>query len=678
MTDQAPLQLMQRILGAARSRRFGDAAAVAAQGMADFPADHRLAALAGAIAFQDGQFESAVPLLEQALQHFPADVTIIGNLAESYYHIGQFERAAALCGDAATANDSSGRLLQLSAFLAQQAENYDRAALLYGRAVVEHDSDWSSWNNLGNAFSGLGQFDEAVAALRKAGALAPDSAPIQLNLANALVAAGTADEALELLTAVALTNPLDPAPMLLQFAILRDQGRADEAYLAIAEAAQRSPGDPAIRSDYAYEASQRHDYPLAESEFNAALSLDHQFGPAYVGLGSLYERVNREPELEPLLARAEAAGVERQSSAYIEALLHKRSGDLEASLVALEASADVILPGRKFHLRGVMLDRLGRHDEAFEAFLAMNAHWAEDPTQPKVRAALYRDQVACDTALLAPEWVSTWSVPPAADGRAAPIFLIGFPRSGTTLLDTMLMAEPRALVMEEESFLAELETRMGGIEAYPGLDQQALQDGRDFYFGQVATLGELGPDTIVIDKHPLHLNKVATIERFFPGARYITVLRHPCDVVLSCFLTNFNVNNAMANFLDLDDAADLYDLTFTHWDKAQQTFQLPAATVVYERLVEDTARELRPLFDWLGLDWPGGPLDHRDAARARGVVYTASYSQVTEPIYKRAAGRWHNYAKYLEPVFDRLGPWAERFGYSLTDGRIPAWPDRQI
>ena len=282
--------------------------------------------------------------------------------------------------------------------------------------------------------------------------------------------------------------------------------------------------------------------------------------------------------------------------------------------------------------------------------------------------------MARDTALIEPEWIAGWSPPPAADGRAAPIFLVGFPRSGTTLLDTMLMREPRALVLEEEPILAKLEIQLGGIEALPSLSQQQLQDGRDFYFSEVAALGELRPDTIVVDKHPLHLNKVAVIQRFFPDARYIVALRHPCDVVLSCFLTNFSVNDAMANFLDLDDAADLYDLTFAHWAKASQAFGVPATTVVYERLIADTDRELRPLFDWLQLDWPGDDHDHRAAARARGVVYTASYAQVTEPIYQRAAGRWLRYVEQLGPVLERLRPWAERFGYSLDDARIPPWP----
>ena len=674
MTTPASPETMQRIMAAARNRQLDEAAVLAARAVQDHADDTRLAALAGAIEFQRGQHETAAGYLEVARSGHPADVTIRGNLAESLYHLGRIDEAAALCDDAAIAADQSLRINRLAAFFAQEREDFSRAAQLYRRIVDIHKDDWSSWNNLGNALGSLGEHDAAIDALQTAAKLDPQSGPIAINLANALFAAGRFEEAEALLQQAADADPTDSAPLLSLFAAYRDVGHEDDAYAAIAEAARRVPSNAEVRSDHGQEAARRHDYAIAEAEFEAALLLNPQLGPSYVGLGSLYERMNREDEVEPLFARAQANQADPQSAAYIEALIHKRSEDFDAAFDALERSGDVVVPGRKFHLRGVMLDRLKRHDEAFEAFLAMNAHWQEDPTQPRERAAMYRQAVASDTKLIQPDWLAQWSPPPPPDDWPAPTFLVGFPRSGTTLLDTMLMREPTALVLEEEPFLADLEQRCGGIAAFAGLDAQALSEGRDYYFSRVAELGEVTRSTFLVDKHPLHLNKVAVCQRFFPDARFILALRHPCDVLLSCFLTNFRINNAMANFLDLDDAAELYDLTFAHWENARRVFDMPVATVVYERLIEDTPRELRPLFDWLGLDWPGDELDHREAARARGVVHTASYAQVTEPIYKRAAGRWHRYAAHLEPVYDRLRPWAEKFGYSLEDGRIPAWP----
>ena len=674
MTDAAPPETLQRILLAARSRRLDEAAVLCASAMAAHPADSRLNALGGAIEMQRGQFVRAAEMLAPAHIQNPSDVTVRGNLAEARYHTGDVAGALVLCDEAAIAADPTGRLLRLGAYFAQESGDYQRAAMLYRRIVAQKPDDWSSWNNLGNTLGSLEDYDGAIAALERVAARSPGDRTVAINLANTYAARGDLEEAIARLQKLAQQAPDFVDPVMALYVIYTKQGREDDAYAAIAEAARRNPGHALTRSDHAHEAAKRNEYAIAEREYEAALALDPRLGPAIVGMASMLERMNREDELVPLLERATANGVDAESISYIEAMNLRRAGDFEGALAALDASNEVVVPGRRFYLRGVLLDRLGRHDEAFAAWQAMNDYWLDDPTQPRLRAKLYRDKIAHDIAQTEPDWVGSWTPAPPADGLPDPVILLGFPRSGTTLLDTMLMGAPRALVMEEEPFFTELEQRCGGIDALASLDEAALKDGRAFYYERVATLGAVTPDTLIVDKHPLHANNVAVIKRFFPNARFVLALRHPLDVLLSCYLTNFRVNNAMANFLDLEDAATLYDQTFTHWEKAQAVFDLPVKTVVYERLVEDTTRELRPLFDWLGLDWPGDDLDHRDAARARGVVHTASYAQVTEPIYTRARGRWLGYRQHLAPVIETMRPWVEKFGYSLADGRIPPWP----
>ena len=675
MTLAAPPETLQRILIAARGRRLDEAAVLCASAITAHPADSRLSALGGAIEMQRGQFVRAAELLTPAHLQNPGDVTVRANLAEARYHTGDVSGALALCGDLAIAADPTGRLVRLAAYFAQESGDYQRAAALYRRIVAQTPDDWSSWNNLGNTLGSLEDYDGAIAAFERVAARSPGDRTVAINLANTYAARGDLDEAIARLRALAEQAPDFVDPVMALYVIYTKQGREDDAYAAIAEAARRNPGDPLTRSDHAHEAAKRNEYAIAEREYEGALTLDPRLGPANVGMASMLERMNREDELIPLMQRATSNGVDAESISYINAMNLRRAGDFEGALAALDASKEVVVPGRRFYLRGVLLDRLGRHDEAFAAWRAMNEYWLEDPTQPRLRAELYRDKIAHDIALTEPEWISSWTPPAAAaDGLPDPVILLGFPRSGTTLLDTMLMGAPRALVMEEEPFFTELEQRCGGIDALASLDEAALTAGRAFYYERVATLGTVTPETLIIDKHPLHANNIAVIKRFFPNARFILALRHPMDVLLSCYLTNFRVNNAMANFLDLEDAAALYDLTFSHWEKARALFDLPVQTVVYERLVEDTARELRPLFDWLGLDWPGDDHDHRAAARARGVVHTASYAQVTEPIYTRARGRWHGYRQHLEPVFATMRPWAEKFGYALDDGRIPPWP----
>jgi hypothetical protein len=245
------------------------------------------------------------------------------------------------------------------------------------------------------------------------------------------------------------------------------------------------------------------------------------------------------------------------------------------------------------------------------------------------------------------------------------VFLVGFPRSGTTLLDTILMSHPGTEVLEEEPTLIRATDALGGFEAIPKATADQIKAGRDAYFDMVRGLTPLAPGNLLIDKNPLAMNNIPVIRRLFPDAKIIVALRHPCDVVLSCNITNFKPNNAMASFIWLETAAELYDLSFGYLEKARELLKPVVHTIVYENIVADRARERRPLFACLGLERDERVLAHQTTARRRGHIKTASYAQVVEPIYTSSAGRWQNYRKYLEPVLPVLEPWVLKFGYSL-------------
>jgi Flp pilus assembly protein TadD len=657
--------LVSQIAALARSGKLDEAAIRMVAATAQHPGHVVLSALGGAIEFHRGQYSRAISYLAGAHLAKPDDLTVRANLAESYFHTGNNDAALKLCDIQSALTDPTLRLARLGAHLAQDADSPEVSARLYRHLLSKDASDWSLWNNLGNALGSAGEAEEAARALQRAKELAPESPPIRVNLANALIDAGRWDEAEVVLRQAAADFADDPTPFLVLFSLYRDTGREDEAYTAIKEAAELDPSNASIQSDWGQEAARRNLYDVAESAFEAALKLEPTLGPPYVGLASVYERMNRESELEPLRERAIIAKTDAQSLSFIDALRFKRSNQFPAAFSALEAAGDVIVPGRKHHLRGIMLDRLGNQDEAFAAFTAMNDHWKADPSQPIQRARDYREKVAAARDLLSPSWVQSWTPFAPSDGRVAPIFIVGFPRSGTTLLDTMLMADTRVRVLEEEPFIGEAERDLGGVEALPNLSETQITEARHSYFARAATIHDLDPSAIIVDKHPMHLNKVPVIRRLFPDARFVLAMRHPCDVLLSCFITNFRINAGMANFLDLHDAAALYDLSFSHWERAREVLNIPIATMVYERLVEDTQAELEPMFNWLGLNWPGKEFDHRTAARARGTVATASYAQVTEKIYTRAKGRWTKYRRQLEPVIPVLAPWIERYGYQL-------------
>ena len=405
--------------------------------------------------------------------------------------------------------------------------------------------------------------------------------------------------------------------------------------------------------------------PQAEAAYRRAITIEPTLTDAYLGLIIQYEHSNREEEFTPLIALGEANGLEEGALAFMRAMEHRRAGRFEEALALLAQVPETVDPERTMHLRGTLLDRLNRPAEAFVAFVATNELHAKALSDPLARAAGLRDELRTDQAMMTPEWVAGWSGTISAPERPDPVFLVGFPRSGTTLLDTILMGHPDTIVMEEQPPLNIVAKKLGGLSALATMDEAALGAARDHYYREVETIQPLEPGRLLVDKSPLFLTKALLIARLFPNARFILALRHPCDVLLSCFMSNFRLNSAMSNFLRLGDAAEFYDLVFQHWEKARALLPLNVHTIVYERLVEDVEGEVRPLFDWLGLDWHEQALDHRSTAKARGLVTTASYSQITEPIYKRSSGRWTRYREQLEPVLPVLKPWVEKFGYAL-------------
>ncbi|NBC36995.1 tetratricopeptide repeat protein [Novosphingobium sp. FSY-8] len=664
---------LQQIIGLARTGRMAQAAQAVAAARARGASGAVFWAVEGAIACATGRFDAAVPPLQAALRDSPQDITVRANLADALYHTQDHAGALALCTPQAAQADRSLRLARLGGHLAQDAGEFATAVALYRIVVAGDPRDWAAWNNLGNALTEMDDHTGAVQALGRAAALAPDSAPIHLNLARALIEAGDLDQAEPILTALAAALPDEAEVHYARFALLRARGSAEAAHEALARAGALAPTHPLIQLDLGQHAAMLARFDQVEAPLRAALAADPTMAQGWVGLASLLERLNREDELDLLRDTAAGHGIAPGALSFIDALRHKRAHRYDAALAALDAAdEDVVDPAQRQHLRGVLLDRLGRADAAFASFAAMNAAFAADISDPRARGAQYRADIAANTALMTPQWAAAWGPPAPALGRPAPIFVLGFPRSGTTLLDTMLMAEPRVRVLEEESLISDLLAELGGVAALPGLTPDQIAAAQARYFARAATLTDLRPDTILVDKHPMHLGHAHVIARLFPDSRFVLALRHPCDVVLSCWLTNFRPNNAMASFLDLNDAADLYEQAFAQWTHACGLLHLPVGTVVYERLVADSAGELAPLFGWLGLDWPDGGADHTAAARARGTVITASYAQVTEPIYTRAAGRWRRYAQPLAPIATRLQPWIAALGYA--DDAIPARP----
>jgi len=663
--DPTTAAALQQAMRAAQSGDVPTAQAIAEQALAAGGDVVALNAFLGMVKARAGDREAAAVHLQRAHRGRPGDVTIACNLIAMLVELNDL--ASAL--DVATAElafaDASLRVARYRGFLAQSLERFDEAAEAYAFVVARAPDDFESWNNLGNARSALGDFDGSIAALERAVALDRNAPPARINLATALREAGRGGEAEKILREAMEDFPADAQAAHELYVQQKMEGRSDEALPVIEEAAARDPENASLQLKLGIESGLARRLPEAERAYRRAITIDPTLTEAYLGLIVQYEHSNREDEFASLIALAEANGLDAGALSFMRAMEYRRTGRFAEALEMVAQVPETVDPERTQHLLGTVLDRLNRPDEAFAAFEATNRLHVNAPSDPLRRAAELRDQLRSELEMMTPEWASGWTGAWSDADEGSPVFLVGFPRSGTTLLDTILMGHPRTIVMEEQPPLNLVDGELGGLKAVAGLGDDAVREARDHYYREVAKVQPLDPARMLIDKSPLFLTKAALITRLFPGARFILALRHPCDVLLSCFMSNFRLNNAMSNFLRLADTADYYDLVFRHWERSRALLPLNVHAIVYERLVENVEAEVRPLFDWLGLEWHEQALDHRSTAKARGLVTTASYSQITEPIYKRSSGRWTRYRKQLEPILPTLQPWVEKFGYTM-------------
>lgn len=613
--------VLRTIAGLMRSGRLAEARAQADRALVQGMASEPLLAVAGMLAWRTGDPAGAVAPFRALLAHQPADRATRLNLAAVLAESSSFDEIEPLL--APLAGDPS--VDRRRAFAAQQTGAHEQAIALYEKLLRLQPDDTDSWNNLGNTYASLDAIDDAVGAFERAITLRPDDPRIYLNLARVLERADRRSARLR---------------------VMRD-------------ARNRAPDDPEVLLTLGLAEEAQGEFDAAEATFRRAIDRAPEAPAAYLELGLLLETRNKLDALNELAEQAQQRiGTE---AALIQAWAAFRAGRHDQAATLADTISATINPIRRLQLLAQIADRRGNAALAFTLFDEMNG--ASLAAAPALRSApSYYAKVVADTALLRATTPLQLPSPSATTG-ILPTFIVGFPRSGTTLLDMMLSGLPDTYVLEERPLMAAVEARLSSPSEALQLDQTATDDLRTCYFETLRKLEPGWGGGRLIDKHPLHMARMPLIHQLFPGASVLLAERHPYDVVLSCFMANFELNLAMRSFVTIEEAARTYDAVFTAWTTAERQLPLKVHRVRYERLVDDVHTELADVLAFLKIDAHPRTLDHRVNAKERGAVRTASYSQVTEPIYRRAVARWRRYADQLAPVMPILAPWAERMGY---------------
>ena len=487
-----------------------------------------------------------------------------------------------------------------------------------------------------------GRTDEAIDLLQKVAAEAPEEAEGWRRLGDLLARQGRLEEAL-----AALKRALDIDPdMYLTLALagavsfrLADMDRAEGHYR---RAARLAPNEAEPLGALAAIAARRGDAETARDLGQRALAQ----GPSL--------------SAQMALARADVLqGRFQAAEDRMSRLLERRDLDPDARVGLLD-------------LRAETRDALNRPADAFADYSARN-RLIEAGVAPRIERELAERKVEqvlrlCHYFSNTPK--EPWrTAPPPDPTEPAHVFLVGFPRSGTTLLEKALAGHPDIVTLEETDHLDRAAGHwLAGAAELDHLARLSAAEAdlcrKDYWDGVRAQRGEAASSKVIVDKMPLHSIALPLVAKLFPRAKILFAIRDPRDVVLSCFRRRFQINAAMYEFLNLSRAAHFYCQVMDLVQIYRNLLPLQILDVRHERVVADFDDELRTILRFIGCDWD--PCVRTFAERTGSALRTPSDPQLARGLNADGVDQWRRYAGQMAPVLAQLDPWVRHFGYSAS------------
>jgi tetratricopeptide (TPR) repeat protein len=419
---------------------------------------------------------------------------------------------------------------------------------------------------------------------------------------------------------------------------LEDLRELDAARQALEQAVARDPAHAEALARLALLAVQRGDAAAARALAEKALAIDPRHATARIALA------------HAALEQRDMACAERQVSALVQ-----------------DAALGPVNRAYALSLAGDILDAQERVPEAFAAYAASKAV-QRDAFAPQMAG---RESVAMREQRLADYFgradAALWRGAPFSEGGPQThVFLVGFPRSGTTLLEQVLAGHPAVTAMEERTCLMDGAAEFFGantdLDRLASLPQDALATWRQAYWTRVSEAGIAPSTAVFLDKMPLNAVFLPLIAKLFPRAKILFALRDPRDVVLSCFRRRFGMNAGMFEFTGLETTAAYYGAVMRLTEIYREKLAPDLVETRHESLVTDFEGEARRVCAFLGLEFRE---EMRGFARRAGTqnIDTPSGAQVARGLSAQGLDQWRRYAAQLQPVLPWLAPFVTRFGY---------------
>lgn len=543
----------------------------------------------------------------------------------------------------AQASDNLGRLFHNQGRL-------DEAVQAFAHAIAIDAEFAAAYGNMGHVLRRLGRQDEARQALEHAVRLAPGQARAQRNLGELLIEQGDVPAGIAALRQAIKADPRDYGAVFNLGVVLQLHGVMDEAANCFRRALELKPGSADAYCNLGACLLPQGEVDAAEAAYAAALANSPGHAAALTGMAGVLTVAGRSAEAVKLLAGVTAEAEPELVLARASAL--QGQGDIRAALALVqqvlahgdpETASSEPLVGLRFKA-GELLDKSGDHDAAFAHLVAAN------------RAKRVRFDRASH-AQFVNRTIATWSAASriglahSTISDATPVFVLGMPRSGTSLVEQILASHPDVHGAGELEligrFAAALQSANGAHYPESALTAEPAQ--LDEFAGDyLRRLHERAPDArYVVDKSWRNFEFLGFISQLFPRAKIIYCRRDPLDTGLSCFQQNFFGTVGVPFSYDLADIGYYLgscERLMKHW---QDSFGVAMHTLAYETLVTDLESEVRALLEFLELPWEPACLEFH---RTERVVATASFAAVRQPLYTTAVGRHRHYTTQLEPL----------------------------
>ena len=498
--------------------------------------------------------------------------------------------------------------------------------------------------------------------------------------ARAAAARGDWPGAGKLLRAILKTTPDDVEALLGLSAVHMASSRTGDAIACVRRAIEADPDQARLWLALGELLFADADGPGAIDACRRAAELDPRGTTALSALAGVLERTG---DLDGALETV-AMGLEREPGSHelrlLKGKLLRQAGRADESLELLESVDPGALPppmqiASAFEL-ALTREKLGQYEGAFESFVRGNERARvlrrldQRPPSPVFRTCELTKRIPRET-------FRAWREAGPVDSKRAPVMLVGFPRSGTTLSGQILSAHPGLHVLEERPMLRDVIAAFRScapagadlVGALDGLSRVHLTKIRAAYFSELRAQlprerwdeherGELG----VVHKMPMDIAELALISRVFPDVKLIVVLRDPRDACLSCFKQDFQINDTTRYFTSLESTVRMYNAAMGCWESVRDRLAIDKHELRYESLAGAFEHEARELVSFLGLEWQDAVLRFHESEHRRFIT-TPSYEAVTSPVNARAIGGWKRYAEMVREAFAPLDPLVRAFGY---------------